>query len=246
MEYDVTSFTTPWGVEVTTLYRPSTQDWNTLYSCLVEDEYRIEQMGLKRGKWAVDIGAHIGGCTLALLSKGYNVIAVEPLPENAEMILKNVEHNGWSDRLTLHNNAISGINNVDIKIAYGKEDTEFSRVHKFIGNTLHEGQTEDPDTTYANVKSISIDKILKDVQSVDFLKIDCEGAEWAAFSGASAASLKKINSIAAELHAVPPVTGNLWEEFEKLIGSNFKNITKDLYGDEFDGSQIGLAFYKKQ
>lgn len=245
MEYDVTSFTTPWGVEIRTLYRPATQDWNTLYSCIVEDEYKIEQMSSGRGSVAVDIGAHIGGCVLALLSKGYDVIAVEALPENAEMIQKNVEHNGWSDRLTLYNNAISGIDNVDVKIAYGKEDTEFSRAHKFIGNTLLDGQEEDPETTYATVKSISINKILKSVSTVDFLKIDCEGAEWAAFSGASAASLKKIKSIAAELHPVPQVEGNLWTKFNEMIGPEFINVTSDLYGDMFDGSQISLAFFKK-
>lgn len=246
MEFDVAKFTTPWGVEISALYRPATQDWNTLYSCIVEDEYMIEKMGSNRGKVAVDIGAHIGGCTLALLSRGYSVIAVEALPENAEILQKNVEHNGWSDRLTLYNNAISGLDNVDIKIAYGKDDTEFSRAHKFIGNTLLESQEEDPEVDYANVKSISINKILKDVPIVDFLKIDCEGAEWAAFSGASAASIKKIKSIAAELHPVKQVTGNLWDAFNEMIGSDFSNVTESLYGDAFDGSQISLAFFKKQ
>lgn len=237
-------YNTPWGAEVKADARPDTNDWNTLYSCLTEDEYAVGK--LPQGdfsEWCFDIGGHIGGCTLALLSRGYNVIVVEPLPENVEIIKRNAELNNWSLNILIFENAISDVDNEIVEIAYGNTNSETGRVHHFVGVTLLNKKDRQDHIKYIPVKTVSINTIFKNIKSSPFLKIDCEGAEWGAFEKVDNNILSNIKMIAAELHPVGKYMDNLWGNFLKLLGKNYQNITQDLYGDTFDGNTIGLAFY---
>lgn len=249
MQYEEHKFTTPWGSEVTVFVREGTNDWNTLYSCITEDEYNVASLK-KTGttkEVAVDIGAHAGGCTLALLSRGFSVIAVEPLPENAELIMKNVKANGWEKNLTLINKAINEVSDKEVVLRYGNEATESGSHHRFIGNTIDSSEWQENLWTEGReikVQSVSIDDILENVKKVNLLKIDCEGAEWSAFTGASEESLAKIDKIVAELHGIP-TTVNMYQEFHDLIGSDFKNTTDFQFKDIENYATIGLAYFEK-
>lgn len=246
MEYKQDKFTTLWGVEVKVFTREGTNDWNTLYSCLVEDEYRIHDLPATNGI-AIDIGAHAGGCTLALLSRGFRVIAVEPLPENTELLIKNVELNNWSDRFTLYKKAINEVSEKNVVLRYGNEKTESGNHHRFIGNTIDSSSWQEnlwTDGKEIQVKTISIDDILKDVGPVDFLKIDCEGAEWSAFTGVSGESLSKIKRVVAELHGVDS-TKDMYKEFHGLIGEDFNDLTFLKFKDLDNHPTIGLVYFEK-
>lgn len=250
MEFNPYTFTTAWGSEVNTFNRSGTNDWNTLYSCLVDDEYKLTNLteSDSRKKIAVDIGGHIGGCTIGLLSLGYKVITVEPMPENAAMITKNAVANSFDSRLKLHQKAIGSVNNVQVVLRYGNENTESGRHHRFIGNTVDldkwTGTGLWNDGREILVETITIDEILKDVDHVDFLKIDCEGAEWTAFSSISRESLAKIQRIAAELHPVYS-SFDIYQEFNDLIGDEFEDVSEKYYGKIADKSTIGLAYFEK-
>lgn len=247
MQYREDKIKTPWGVEVTIFTREGTNDWNTLFSCIAEDEYRIADLDSNKDDFvSIDIGAHAGGCSLALLSRGFNVIAVEPLPENAELIMKNVKANGWENNFTLHNKAIHKESGKQITLRYGNEDTEAGAHHKFIGNTIDSSEWQDNLWTKGKeikVETISLDDVLEEVNKVNLLKIDCEGAEWSAFSGASDTTLQKIKSIVAELHALP-TTKKMYEEFNDLIGENFINTTENHFKDIQNYETIGLAYFE--
>lgn len=247
MEFKEDKFTTPWGVDVNVFTREGTNDWNTLYSCIAQDEYKIGDLTKTSGSVCVDIGAHGGGCSLAMLSRGFKVIAVEPLPENAELIMKNVEANGWSKNFTLHNKAINEISGKDVVLRYGNEKTESGAHHRFIGNTVDSSDWQPglwENGKEIVVKTISIDDILKNVTNVDLLKIDCEGAEWSAFTDVSEESLNKINRIVAELHAIS-TTKKMYDEFHDLIGPSFKNTTAKRFSDVQNYETIGLAYFEK-
>lgn len=248
MNYEKTSFTTKWGVEVKTCFRPDTNDWNTLYSCLIDDEYLVGTLDEPVGKQiAIDIGAHAGGCSLALLSRGYFVIAVEPLPENAELILMNVKENGWEGRFMFFNNAIHSEFDRKVILRYGNENTESGFHHRFIGNTIDSSDWQENLWTEGReiaVKTITLDYILKNIETVEFLKIDCEGAEWEAFRNPLPETVSKIKKIAAELHHAPGVT-NIYKDFHKLIGEEFQDKTLVKYGDIQSQHTIGLAYFEK-
>jgi FkbM family methyltransferase len=247
MKYNESEFKTPWGANVKVFCREDTNDWNTLYSCITEDEYLVADLDNSNSDVCVDIGAHAGGCTLALLSRGFKVIAVEPLPENTELIMKNVEANGWSNNLTLYKKAISDISGKSVVLRYGNEKTESGAHHRFIGNTIDSSEWQENLWTQGReikVDTISIDDMLKNVSSVNLLKIDCEGAEWSAFSKVSSVSLAKIKNIVAELHGIPS-TKNMYQEFNDLIGSNFKDVTSTKFKDINNYPTIGLAYFTK-
>jgi FkbM family methyltransferase len=249
MQYEENKFTTPWGVELTVFTRKGTNDWNTLYSCITEDEYKVGSLAVPTDKdtVAVDIGGHAGGCSLALLSRGFKVIAVEPLPENAELIMKNVKANGWEKNFTLHSKAINEVSGKQVVLRYGNEKTESGSHHRFIGNTIDSSEWQEnlwTDGREIKVDTISIDDILNNVKAVTILKIDCEGAEWSAFTGASEESLEKIDKIVAELHALP-TTESMYEEFHDLIGKDFKNTTDSQFEDVQNYETIGLAYFEK-
>lgn len=250
MEFNPYTFKTAWGSEVNTFNREGTNDWNTLYSCLVDDEYKLANLteSDSHKKIAVDIGGHIGGCTIGLLSLGYRVITVEPMPENAAMITKNAVANSFDGRLKLHQRAIASVNNVQVVLRYGSENTESGRHHRFIGNTVDidkwTGTGLWNDGREILVETITIDEILKDVDYVDFLKIDCEGAEWTAFSKISQKSLAKIQRIAAELHPAYS-SRDIYQEFNDLIGNDFEDVSEKYYGKIADKTTIGLAYFER-
>lgn len=247
MEFKEDKFTTPWGIEVKVITREGTNDWNTLYSCIAQDEYKIGDLTYENGNVCVDIGAHAGGCSLAMLSRGFKVIAVEPLPENAELIMKNIEANGWQDNFTLYNKAISDKLNKKVVLRYGNEETESGFHHRFIGNTVDSSDWQPglwDQGKEIQVGTITIDKILKDIEKVALLKIDCEGAEWSAFANVSAESLNKIQKITAELHAIES-TKKMYDEFHALIGEDFKDTTSVKYSDIENYETIGLAYFEK-
>lgn len=250
MQFNPYTFKTAWGSEVNTFNREGTNDWNTLYSCLVDDEYRLASLAQPDAnkKIAVDIGGHIGGCTVGLLSLGYKVITVEPMPENASLITKNANANFLDGNLKLHQKAIGSVSDIQVVLRYGNESTESGRHHRFIGNTVDvekwTGTGIWNDGREILVDTISIDDILKDVDYVDFLKIDCEGAEWTAFSQISKESLSKIKRIAAELHPVSG-SGDIYKQFNDLIGDDFEDVSEKYYGKIADKTSIGLAYFEK-
>jgi len=247
MEINQYEFTASWGAKIKVFCREGTNDWNTLYSCITEDEYLVADLDDSNGDVCVDIGAHAGGCALALLSRGFKVIAVEPLPENTELIMKNVEANGWSNNLTLYKKAISDISGKSVVLRYGNEKTESGFHHRFVGNTIDSSEWQENLRTQGReikVDTVSIDDILKNVNSVNLLKIDCEGAEWSAFSKISSSSLGKINNIVAELHGIAS-TKNMYQEFNDLIGLDFNDVTSDKFKNINNYPTIGLAYFKK-
>lgn len=237
-------FTTPWGVEIETIIRDDTQDWNTMQSCLVEDEYLVSHLPDAWGenKWCVDIGAHIGGFTLAALSKGYNVIVVEPLPENVDSLIQNIERNGWTDRVIVYENAIHHTSGKDLTITYGDTSTDFGKMHRFIGNTNY-GTVSNKNMKKIKVKSISIDDIINDFDEIESLKIDCEGAEWSAFSTFS--SVQKVKRFVAEVHP-PGTTENLRTSFAWFLGDGYNDVTIDYFGDQHGPEATGLVYFIKE
>ena len=246
-ELAIDKFNTSWGSEIKFFHRPGTNDWNTIYSCVMDDEYGLATLSLSEGDTAVDIGAHIGGTTLGLLSRGFNVIAVEPLPENVELIKKNAEENGWSDRLRIINKAIHSNSTDKTIIRYASESTDFGAEHKYIGNS-----TSDPEYLSIwsggeeiEVSSISLNDLLKNLQSVSFLKIDCEGAEWRTFESASKKTIEKINKLAAELHSVTGMD-DIYKSFHQLIGERFTPISNEKFENTSNSDTIGLAYFEQK
>lgn len=256
MDYELGEFVTPWGVEVEAFHRENTNDWNTLTACLTEDEYKVGSLpqGIRLDGSvlsAIDIGGHVGGATLALLGRGYQVTTVEPLPENMEMIRKSVKRNGWHDRWTGISAAVNA-NRDSVTISYGDTATVSGAHHEYIGVVGGDGRQ-------TMVAGVTLNDLIESVATVngwfegspfadgmiDFLKIDCEGSEWAAFSTIHPHNLGKVRRIAAELHPTS-ASVNLRAEFLALLDNQFDDVTDIVYPHtlQYDALHTTNAYYQ--
>lgn len=219
------------GKDIKAQYREDTNDWNTLFSCLNEDEYEINQ--LPDEGVAVDLGAHIGGVTLALAAKGWDVYAVEMLPENMELLRQNIEFNVSDTVVTTCRAAAVGKATKfgdEMTAYYADESSEAGKAHKFIGTVMEDKYIADTqkhgEATKVPIQSLTY--TLKDIHVCGFLKIDIEGAEWEVVKNTPATTLNKIKRIAVEIESLdgnPVSTG----DFLKLLPKGFKDVSKEFF-----------------
>lgn len=210
----IESFTTPRGRTVQMEVRPDTVDHNNLWSCLNEDEYGLK--GLELTGLALDIGAHIGGATVALLADnpGLEVIAVEAVPPNAELLRRNLELNNLTARVV--EGAACGPKQKRQKVAYGYRGSELATQHAWIGNATIVDKATDHDVVSAVCHSLT--QLAPD--GCAFIKIDCEGCEWDFLSGPSLAQVERIHG---EWH---PTDGHVYEDLlDRFLDTHDINFT---------------------
>jgi FkbM family methyltransferase len=69
------------------------------------------------GDTVIEVGANIGSTTVPLAAEGLRVIAVEPVPQAFDLLRRNVESNGFSDRVTCIRAAIAaGVTSVSMEV----------------------------------------------------------------------------------------------------------------------------------
>jgi FkbM family methyltransferase len=129
---------------------------------------------LKPGMVFVDVGANIGYFTLLasdLVGKDGQVIAIEPLPQNHQLLIKSVE--------------LNQLDNVEIhSIAAGpKNDTmDMCQEVRFNSGSFHFNNPDKPKQMTWKMEVRRLDDILED-RKPDLVKIDVEGGEALVFEG---------------------------------------------------------------
>lgn len=181
----------PGGNDVIVHARDDTSDLSTIGSTFrlwgnLVDEYQLGDLPPLTGT-AIDIGAHIGTVTLALLADHptLRVIAVEPLPDNCDMIRRNLDANGWGDRAEVRKGAIA--KGRTARIAYDFDGADYLRNHRFIGGlTLGKGA----DHSTVSVPALRLSDLVE--ETCPFLKVDCEGCEWDLLADPAIARVERI------------------------------------------------------
>lgn len=202
-------FESPRGAPVVMAIRKDTNDWNTAFSCLNKDEYRIK--GLHLSGTAIDIGGFSGAETIALLidNPDLHVITVEPLPENLDLIRLNLEANGVGDRCALIAGAVGhGL----VTVHYRYTDSENDRHHAFVGNAYgSDAAGPHQSITY---RALSFRELVGDTNP-PFVKIDCEGGLWAILD-----EMTEVPLIAGEAEPVPLPDGTTGSRalLESILG----------------------------
>ncbi|MDA1315832.1 MAG: FkbM family methyltransferase [Acidobacteria bacterium] len=157
--------------------RHDSQPENSMAYLFAEHEWLIEtnpSESVQPGDVVLDIGAHIGTFTAQALELGAaKVVAVEPDPGNMECLRRNfsadiaagrvvlVEEAAWNKRETL-------------TFHLGESSAWSSLMHDAGGGTLE-------------VSARPLDEVVKELglESVDYIKIDVEGAEAEVLEGAA-------------------------------------------------------------
>ena len=125
-----------------------------------------------------DIGANIGYITLlaATSAEAGKVYSFEPLPKTFERLAQNVGFNPHLDNITILNRAVSDENGHVILNSFENLHHGHSSISKLDRN----------DHVEYRVASTTIDNFVDEMnlQRLDFMKIDVEGAERLVFAGA--------------------------------------------------------------
>lgn len=184
--YDVVRawFATPNGRSAMMHVRLGTNDWNTCYASMNEDEYGLR--GRRVTGSAIDIGGYLGTVAIGLLvdNPGLRVECVEPLPENVDLIWRNARLNGVADRLFVHEAAVGNGQPAVVNYAYEGDENELH--HAFVGNA----SIVQRDLPHRSVTVPTLTP--SDFGPASFVKIDCEGGEWDFFAAGDTSKFERI------------------------------------------------------
>lgn len=193
-------YLTPNEHAVTLEVRPDTNDAAMAAAILNTDEYRLT--GLSLEGWALDIGSHIGTVALALAVDNPNlkVIAIEPVPENCEVIRASIALNHLEDRVYVEEASCGAPGQKTLPCRYDFTDADWHDkpgIHdsRWVGNVWREDSH--PVATLIDSPVITLAGLAnKYAATFRFCKIDCEGCEVHVF--ANGAGL--VQEIIGEFH----------------------------------------------
>ena len=155
-----------------------------IYEIVIWEQYADLEV---KGRQVLDIGANNGDSAIYFALKGAKgVFAYEPYPSSYRQAERNVELNGMGSVISLRNEAVMG--SESSMIVDDKYDSVSNSVLR-------------PSSSGKRIKIVSLDQIVADLGLKDAaLKMDCEGAEYEIFKGASNESIKRFAQIAIEYH----------------------------------------------
>lgn len=166
----------------------------------------------------LDIGAHKGYFTLfaALNSDPKSrIIALEPVGENFQALQKNVSANRFENQVTAWQYGLSD--------QAGPVDLYLSRAenHSLFKPTGSDNGSQNA-FRKERVEMLTLKGLMErgKIDQVDFMKMDCEGAEYQSLFSTDAETLRKINTISMEFHDLKKaaVTGLSMVEFLRNHG----------------------------
>lgn len=184
--------------------RPDTQDEAMARSEVFDNYYfKYGKLEINPSDTVIDLGANIGSFTIAAAIMGAKkIVAVEPHPDTLILLKNNLETNKefFTEPVTLFEGAVMG-NGEEKAPLYICNDPYGSGSH-----TLSLDVTDNPEGfKHIEVKVTSLDELIKntigDVDTIDFLKLDIEGAEYEVLM--TCQSLPRIRQISMEWHHGP-------------------------------------------
>lgn len=166
--------------------------WSILIDICINNIYTPQGFEIHPDDIVVDIGAHQGVFTAYAAQRTRGIVkAYEPNSENFTKLCSSVRRNKLGN-VEPHQFAVAG--------SSGEGLLGLSRTSS-THNLIKTEENSHPNYRgFEKVKTKSLDIILQDLDHVDFLKIDCEGAELEIFLSAELETLKKIKRISAEIH----------------------------------------------
>ena len=162
-----------YGLTLPLLIRPDTSDVKAAREVLEKNTYQLPGLGftLQPGDRWLDAGANIGAFTMQAVHHGAAlVVAVEPVPDHIDVLVKNIAAHPKADRVTeVLQGAVTPPGFTDPVSVYERLNPE----HQWRTSTAR--MTRQPTTTY-RTKAYPLDALIADY-GIDCVKIDIEGAE---------------------------------------------------------------------
>lgn len=162
----------------------------------------------------VDIGAHIGCFSVFVANRARRVFALEPVPDNFEILKTNLRDNKL-ENVTAH---CAGIARADGEATLYYHDTH---------SDSHSTTSPDPDGRICRrltVPTLSIASLMAryNIDRIDMMKMDCEGAEYDVLFALNRDVAARIGGIFLEYHASSDPTRNYTTLDRHLKGLGFR------------------------
>jgi FkbM family methyltransferase len=176
---------------------PEGDDWVLPFN-LAEQERKIYGTGeqaVKSGDIVLDCGANVGVYTRVALDAGAKiVVAIEPAPENLESLRRNFKDEIAAGRVIL---VAKGVWDKDDVLTLRRDPTNTAADSFVMLKEKQAGGVQVPLTT--------IDKLVKELklERVDYIKMDIEGAETNALTGAQETLAKDHPRLSLSSYHVP-------------------------------------------
>jgi FkbM family methyltransferase len=172
--------------------RAGTVDVAVVRTVFLLDEYGTEALPPEPLDCVVDVGAHIGSFVVKIAPLAAHILAIEPMADNLEIFRRNLTG------LT--------VGRVDLIPAAISDHAGKMRLFQGRNTASHSAFPGDGTTTQESceVECLRLPDVLnqKQIAHVDFLKVDCEGAEYGILSSLQAWGLERIDRIVMEYHPV--------------------------------------------
>lgn len=157
---------------------------------ILDRQYERASVYIQNGWRVIDIGAGFGdfAIDIAIRNPECVVFAYEPLPESLNLLIRNQTLNKVKN-IKAFPLAISGRNGSINLNFVSREPTQQSTAYGFGEHSIR-------------VPCITLDGALNDIalETCDYLKLDCEGAEYEILFNTSDETFRKIRHICLEFH----------------------------------------------
>ena len=160
-----------------------------IYETWGRHDYNPAGFAIEDDDCVIDIGAHIGAFTVFAAKQAAHgqIYAYEPYTENFELLKENI--------------LLNGLTNVHVfNLGVGGQNERAKLYVDTTNNAGHSMFNATDNSTEIQLTSLSSLFENNKLERCNFLKIDCEGAEYEILFSATEAILKKIDSIAMEYH----------------------------------------------
>ncbi len=206
-------------------------DISSISTILIKDEYGLRSLKNKTAKKIIiDIGANKGYfATLAAKNFNSQVFAYEPIPDTFQKLSQNITDNNLSN-VTLFKAGVAGHS--------GERNFSFSEDKSILSSMVFNPGQNSIIVQCTTLKNIFADNNLN---SVDLLKMDCEGAEFETLYESDDSTLVKINRLHMEYHNdSSDLTHNINHLTDFLKSKNFNRVLFKPANDS-----VGIAWFER-
>jgi len=164
----------------------------------------------------IDIGGNVGAFSVLFSNYCKKIISIEPYKPSYDYMVNIIKKFNITTIETV-NKAISDVDGKMLEMSIGLGDDVDAKDITCV-------EKKDGMLSLGSIETISLESIIKEYESIDYLKVDCEGCEYDLLYGKD---LSKINCLVVETHG-GFIGGDSEKDLLEYLKSNFNYTFNDI------------------